>query len=523
MRLAMQPVRHPAVPGSVRPARFSHVVEHPVTTPGSANFKAADTSPRWDFSQIRVHGSSPATIQPKLIRGEPGDAHEQEADRAASLATSRSAPPIADARGQLAFVQPRPLSATDAARSGGMPSVVDEVLRAPGRALDAATRAWMEPRFGHDFSRVRIHTDERAAQASRSIGALAFTAGHQIVFGARQYAPGTDRGRSLIAHELTHTVQQASSSRASASERLQCYSEAERREMSEGKVKGQADDLAMAQARGFVPGDIVFRLGSTALGIVAGEEVTHGGIYVGDGLIHDVVGFGNRHVRVTNFFNPKLGEAANRSTYRTVRFIGPHANLIVPRLLSNIARRDFNMPTDPVPFNLFSSAGDYKTATCLEYAHAQFLYAIKQLAADPSVSEGDRASLRKTYFTGAAAQPNALIKPKEQRLIGNTADSGGLSGGSFGTPQPRTLSAAIQEGALVTAASALASDVDPKKFQNRSEAQYRQEWPGDKKTWRGAIANAVFGMTYDEVVLSTFTYKSFIDSRQFFKLVGSAD
>jgi len=500
-------------------------VELTASTPGNANFEAANASPRWDFSQIRVYGNSPAVIQRKLIRGEPADAHEQEANRVALLATSRSAPPIAGARGQgdspargqRAFVQAKYLSATDPARSDGTPPIVDEVLRAPGQSLDPATRALMEPRFGHDFSRVRIHTDERAAEASRSMGARAFTAGHQIVFGSRQYAPETDQGRSLIAHELTHTVQQASSGRVTASERVQCYSEDERREMAEGKVKGQADDLAMAQARGFVPGDIVFRLGSTALGIVTGEDVTHGGIYVGDGLIHDVVGFGNRHVRVSNFFNPKLGEAAKSSTYRTVRFIGPHADLILARLLSNIVKRDFNMPTDPVPFNLFSSAGDYKTATCLEYAHAQFLYAIRQLAIDPSISEGDRASLRKTYFTGSAAQPNALIKPKEQTLAGNMSDSSGSSGGAFGAPPLRTPSALTEEAGLMAAASALASDVDPKKFQNRSESEYKQHWPG------GRIANAILGMTYDEVVLSTFTYKSFIDSRQFFKLVGSAD
>ncbi|WP_197733014.1 DUF4157 domain-containing protein [Paraburkholderia pallida] len=500
-------------------------MERPASTFDNANFNAANALPRWDFSQSGMYGNSPAVIQRKLIHGDPADAHEQEANRIASLAASRSAPPIdgasghddSPAPGQRAFVQTKYLSTSDSARRDGMPPVVNEVLRAPGQSLDLATRALMEPRFGHDFSRVRIHTDERAAQASRSIGARAFTAGHQIVFGSRQYAPGTDQGRSLIAHELTHTVQQASSGRTTAPGRLQCYTEAERREMAEGKVKGQADDVAMAQARGFVPGDIVFRLGSTALGIVTGEEVTHGGIYVGDGLIHDVVGFGNRHVRVTNFFNPKLGEAAKTSTYRTVRFVGPHADLILARLLSNIAKRDFNMPTDPVPFNLFSSAGDYKTATCLEYAHAQFLYAIRQLALDPSISEGVRASLRQTYFTGASDQPNALIKPTEQTLAGNMAEPTISSGGGFGAPPPRTPSALIAERGLIAAASAMASDVDPKKFQNRSESQYKQHWPG------GTIANLIFGMTYDEVVLNTFTYKSFIDSRQFFKLVGSAD
>ncbi len=66
----------------------------------------------------------------------------------------------------------------------------------------------MEPRFGHDFSQVRIHTDERAAETARAVNALAYTVGRDVVFGAGQYAPQTDEGRRLLAHELTHVVQQ---------------------------------------------------------------------------------------------------------------------------------------------------------------------------------------------------------------------------------------------------------------------------------------------------------------------------
>jgi hypothetical protein len=76
--------------------------------------------------------------------------------------------------------------------------------------LDAGTRAVLEPRLGHDFSRVRIHTDERAAQAARSVGARAFTLGQDIVFAQGQYAPGTAPGQRLLAHELVHAAQQQS-------------------------------------------------------------------------------------------------------------------------------------------------------------------------------------------------------------------------------------------------------------------------------------------------------------------------
>jgi len=89
-----------------------------------------------------------------------------------------------------------------------MPSIVHDVLRSPGQSLDAATRAYMEPRFGHDFSHVRIHTDDRAARSARAVDALAYTVGRNVVLGAGQYAPGTEQGKRLLAHELTHTLQQ---------------------------------------------------------------------------------------------------------------------------------------------------------------------------------------------------------------------------------------------------------------------------------------------------------------------------
>jgi hypothetical protein len=66
----------------------------------------------------------------------------------------------------------------------------------------------MEPKFGHDFSAVRVHTDSRAAESARAMNALAYTVGRDVVFGATQYAPESNLGRGLIAHELTHVIQQ---------------------------------------------------------------------------------------------------------------------------------------------------------------------------------------------------------------------------------------------------------------------------------------------------------------------------
>src|SRR5215213_1007869 len=95
----------------------------------------------------------------------------------------------------------------------GAPAIVQRVLRSPGQALDGATRAFFEPRFGHDFSRVRVHADAEAAESARAVNALAYTVGGDVVFGAARYAPRSTEGRSLLAHELTHTIQQGASGR----------------------------------------------------------------------------------------------------------------------------------------------------------------------------------------------------------------------------------------------------------------------------------------------------------------------
>jgi outer membrane protein OmpA-like peptidoglycan-associated protein len=91
-----------------------------------------------------------------------------------------------------------------------VPPIVHEVLRSPGHPLDAAPRAFFEPRFGHNFGEVRVHTDAQAAESARAVNALAFTVGRDVVFAEGRYQPATHEGRKLVAHELTHVIQQAS-------------------------------------------------------------------------------------------------------------------------------------------------------------------------------------------------------------------------------------------------------------------------------------------------------------------------
>jgi hypothetical protein len=89
------------------------------------------------------------------------------------------------------------------------PPVVHNVLRSSGQPLDTATRAFFEPRFGHDFSKVRIHADAQANESARSVNALAYTVGPQIVLGAGLQQSGAGSDTQLLAHELAHVVQQS--------------------------------------------------------------------------------------------------------------------------------------------------------------------------------------------------------------------------------------------------------------------------------------------------------------------------
>lgn len=81
-------------------------------------------------------------------------------------------------------------------------------LRGGGQPLPESVRDYFEPRFGYDFSQVRVHTDSRAAESAQAVNAKAFTLGQDVVFNTGQYAPEHEEGKRLIAHELTHVVQQ---------------------------------------------------------------------------------------------------------------------------------------------------------------------------------------------------------------------------------------------------------------------------------------------------------------------------
>ena len=170
-------------------------------------------------------------VQTKLTLSTPGDVHEEEAERTAdavmSMPANGATQPIE--RGHASVVatpnihrqcakceeESKELPVQRAEATSETPQITPAVannisaLQGGGSPLPAPTRAFFEPRFGADLSQVRLHTDSRAADTAKSIDAKAFTVGQHIAFGANQYAPDSAHGQHLLAHELTHTIQQS--------------------------------------------------------------------------------------------------------------------------------------------------------------------------------------------------------------------------------------------------------------------------------------------------------------------------
>jgi hypothetical protein len=197
------------------------------TTPAFANAHST-AAPSWE----RALGSAPVVelklpIQTKLTANQPGDAFEQEADRVADQVMRLPAPRLQRAAcacggaagpdGECAACKQKRLAGLGLSRAAMAapantphvaPPIVHRTLQAPGQPLDRGTRSLMEARFGMDFGGVRVHTNEQAAASAQAVDAHAYTVGQNVVFGAGQYAPHSVAGQRLLAHELTHVLQQ---------------------------------------------------------------------------------------------------------------------------------------------------------------------------------------------------------------------------------------------------------------------------------------------------------------------------
>ena len=149
-------------------------------------------------------------LRRKLSVGASNDPFEYETDRVADQVLAK--PPHSAVR--IASPRIQRLSGQSNSKMAAAPASVERILASSGRPLDTGLRQDMEQRFGHDFSKVRIHADGAAQQSARAINAHAYTVGHTIVFGAGRFAPETNDGRRLIAHELAHVVQQSGGGKA---------------------------------------------------------------------------------------------------------------------------------------------------------------------------------------------------------------------------------------------------------------------------------------------------------------------
>lgn len=234
-RLKASPPRHSPLPNHQLGGEHAPGPEQEsgLGGPEPSSGQARDFSKVPPFPTDRPHASSPFTafplagiIQPKLVVGDVNDPLEVEAERAAQhVMRMPESTAIIPAPGERApqrkceaceqeeKEEPLKLARAqshDAPAFGGTPApaIVHRVLSSPGRPLEPSTRAFFEPRFGYDFSRVRVHTDSLAAQSAKSVGALAYTVGSNIVFGEDQYHRDPTHSGRLLAHELAHTIQQ---------------------------------------------------------------------------------------------------------------------------------------------------------------------------------------------------------------------------------------------------------------------------------------------------------------------------
>ena len=168
-------------------------------------------------------------FQPKLTINQSNDSYEQEADAVADKVMRMTDNDIVQAKFFKPVISPvqrkcdhceeeeKKLSRKEAKReeittNSGLESYVDN-LNGSGLPLSNEVRNFYEPRLGYDFSTVKVHADTLAAKSAQSINALAYTSGNNIVFNQGQYSPDTDNGKKLLAHELTHVIQQSSASR----------------------------------------------------------------------------------------------------------------------------------------------------------------------------------------------------------------------------------------------------------------------------------------------------------------------
>jgi hypothetical protein len=218
-------------------------------------------------------------IQAKLTIGRPGDVYEQEADRVADQVMRMPDPSRAGRKGvsedgkspsiqrmcreceeelqrqpmeeEEEMLQPKEETGVTPEVSSTVESQINSI-RGGGHPLPDSVRTYFEPRFGQDFSPVRVHTDSEANESAQSVNALAYTVGRDVVFAEGQYSPETDSGRKLLAHELTHVVQQKGVGVQQTLTRSRGYDVFERR-LDSSAAQSQVGQMVMIQTPHLLP------------------------------------------------------------------------------------------------------------------------------------------------------------------------------------------------------------------------------------------------------------------------------
>ncbi len=275
----------------------------------------------------------------------PGDAFEQEADRVADRVmrmpepggdTSSSAhvglgtgmPTMQRACAACSGAVSSPHEADEMMQAKEVPGSVPRVsaetagaidsLRGGGQSLSVSERRFFEPRFGHDFSNVRLHTDARAAGTAHAVNAKAYTIGNDVVFGEGYFAPGTDAGRRLLAHELTHVVQQTGGRVARTIQRaetdtgapaINCPTLPDGSAALNAQVNSILGAVRALLPAPIVPADMVFRA-FERLGGAAGPFLAHIELWANTNLPHRGGGMGFGVIAGTKYRSLPLTQRA---------------------------------------------------------------------------------------------------------------------------------------------------------------------------------------------------------------------
>ncbi len=203
----------------------------------------ANTNPRWNTLALQ-----PMVAHRQLAVSESGHDHEREAERVANDAMTPASNGVVAATSARGVDVPHSTGVSRSPRTA--PPSVHSALQSPGHPLDRSTQLFMQSRFGDDFSGVRVHNTPEAARANDALQSRAFTSGHNIAFAAGQYAPGTNAGRDLIAHELAHVEQQSLATGADANtvRRAPALSGHKTTELIDESIAGNVDAALAASA-----------------------------------------------------------------------------------------------------------------------------------------------------------------------------------------------------------------------------------------------------------------------------------